>query len=142
MRMNEFDDDLKFKKRRTSDTVFIIKIVFIILTIFAILSSVLFISKMGSSDSYEIEEKGERYGNSEFIKYQGKISVAIPSGGRYFLNGVDINSFRTLNSEDRDTRIIGLDKNLENNISDKCHLPQYAGRNLHLPWENLGYISC
>ena len=111
MRMNEFDDDLKFKKRRTSDTVFIIKIVFIILTIFAILSSVLFISKMGSSDSYEIEEKGERYGNSEFIKYQGKISVAIPSGGRYFLNGVDINSFRTLNSEDRSTRIIGLDKN-------------------------------
>ena len=57
MRMNEFDDDLKYKKRRTSDTVFIIKIVFIILTIFAILSSVLFISKMGSSDSYEIEEK-------------------------------------------------------------------------------------
>ena len=111
MRMNKFDDDLKFKKRRTSDTVFIIKIVFIILTIFAILSSVLFISKMGSSDSYEIEEKGERYGNSEFIKYQGKISVAIPSGGRYFLNGVDINSFRTLNSGDRTTRIVGLDKN-------------------------------
>ena len=111
MRMNKFDDDLKFKKRRTSDTVFIIKIVFIILTIFAILSSVLFISKMGSSDSYEIEEKGERYGNSEFIKYQGKISVAIPSGGRYFLNGVDINSFRTLNSGARTTRIVGLDKN-------------------------------
>ena len=111
MRMNEFDDDLKFKKRRTSDTVFIIKIVFIILTIFAILSSVLFISKMGSSDSYEIEEKGERYGNSEFIKYRGQISVAIPSGGRYILDGVDINSFRTLNMEDRDTRIIGLDKN-------------------------------
>ena len=111
MRMNEFDDDLKFKKRRTSDTVFIIKIVFIILTIFAILSSVLFISKMGSSDSYEIEEKGQRYGNSEFIKYQEKISVAIPSGGRYILDDADINSFRTLNSEDRSTRIIGLDKN-------------------------------
>ncbi len=111
MRTNEFDDDLKFKKRRTSDTVFIIKIVFIILTIFAILSSILFISKMGSSDSYEIEEKGERYGNSEFIKYQGKISVAIPSGGRYILDDADINSFRTLNSEDRSTRIIGLDKN-------------------------------
>ena len=59
MRVNDFDEDLKFKKRRTSDTVFIIKIVFIILTIFAILSSVLFISKIGSSDSYEIEEKGE-----------------------------------------------------------------------------------
>ena len=111
MRINDFDEELKFKKRRTSDTVFIIKIVFIILTIFAILSSILFISKMGSSDSYEIEEKGERYGNSEFIKYQGKISVAIPSGGRYILDDADINSFRTLNSEDRSTRIIGLDKN-------------------------------
>ena len=111
MRMNEFDDDLKFKKRRTSDTVSIIKIVFIILTIFAILSSVLFVTKVVSSDSYEIEEKGERYGNSEFIKYRGQISVAIPSGGRYILDGVDINSFRTLNMEDRDTRIIGLDKN-------------------------------
>ena len=111
MRINDFDDGLKFKKRRTSNTIFIIKIVFIIFAIFAILSSVLFLSKMGSSDSYEMEEKGERYGNSEFIKYQGKISVPVPSGGRYFLNGVDINSFRVLNLGDRDTRIIGLDKN-------------------------------
>ncbi|ETZ26524.1 hypothetical protein HMPREF2085_01355 [Fusobacterium nucleatum 13_3C] len=111
MRMNEFDDDLKFKKRRTSDTVFIIKIVFIILTIFAILSSVLFISKMGSSDSYEIEEKGQKYANSDFIQYQGKISVSVPSGGRYILENVDINSFRVLNSGDRNTRVIGLDKN-------------------------------
>ena len=111
MRMNEFDDGLKFKKRRTSDTVFITKIIFIILAIFAILSSVLFVTKVVSSDSYEIENKGERYGKSEFIKYQGQISVAIPSGGRYILDGVDINSFRTLSLEDRNTRIIGLDKN-------------------------------
>ena len=111
MRINDFDEEFNFKKKRSSNTLFIIKIVFIIFAIFAILSSVLFLSKMGSSDSYEIEEKGERYGNSEFIEYQGKISVPVPSGGRYFLNGVDINSFRTLNLEDRDTRIIGLDKN-------------------------------
>ena len=111
MRINDFDEEFNFKKKRSSNTLFIIKIVFIIFAIFAILSSVLFLSKMGSSDSYEIEENGERYGNSEFIKYQGKISVPVPSGGRYFLNGVDINSFRTLNSGDRDTRIIGLDKN-------------------------------
>ena len=111
MRVNDFDEEFNFKKKSSSNTLFIIKIVFIIFAIFAILSSVLFLSKMGSSDSYEIEEKGERYGNSEFIEYQGKISVPVPSGGRYFLNGVDINSFRTLNSEDRDTRIIGLDKN-------------------------------
>ena len=111
MRVNDFDEEFNFKKKSSSNTLFIIKIVFIIFAIFAILSSVLFITKTVSSDSYEIEEKGERYGNSEFIKYQGKISVAIPSGGRYFLNGVDINSFRTLNSGDRSTRIIGLDKN-------------------------------
>ena len=48
---------------------------------------------MGGSD-LEIEEKGEKYGKSWFIKYQGKISVPIPSGGRYFLENVDINSFR------------------------------------------------
>ena len=111
MRINDFDEGLKFKKKRSSNTIFITKIIFIILAIFAILSSVLFVTKVVSSDSYEIEEKGERYGNSEFIKYRGQISVAIPSGGRYILDGVDINSFRTLNMEDRDTRIIGLDKN-------------------------------
>jgi len=111
MRINDFDEEFNFKKKRSSNTLFIIKIVFIIFAIFAILSSALFLSKMGSSDSYEIEENGERYGKSEFIEYQGKISVPVPSGGRYFLNGVDINSFRTLNLEDRDTRIIGLDKN-------------------------------
>ena len=111
MRINNFDENLKFKKKRSSNTIFIIKIVFIIFVIFAILSSILFVTKTVSSDSYEIENKGERYGNSEFIKYQGQISVAIPSGGRYILDGVDINSFRTLSLEDRNTRIIGLDKN-------------------------------
>ena len=111
MRINNFDENLKFKKKRSSNTIFIIKIVFIIFVIFAILSSILFVTKTVSSDSYEIENKGERYGKSEFIKYQGQISVAIPSGGRYILDGVDINSFRTLSLEDRNTRIIGLDKN-------------------------------
>ena len=111
MKINDFDEKLKFKKKRSSNTIFVIKIIFIILSFFAILSSVLFITKTASSDSYEIEEKGQRYGNSEFIKYQGQISVAIPSGGRYILDDVNINSFRTLNIEDRNTRIIGLDKN-------------------------------
>ena len=68
-------------------------------------------SKITSSDSYEIEEKGQKYANSDFIQYQGKISVSVPSGGRYILENVDINSFRVLNSGDRNTRVIGLDKN-------------------------------
>src|SRR3712207_3998158 len=107
MKFRDFDEDFNFKKRRTSDTLFILKIVSIIFAIFAILSSVLFLSKMGSSDSYEIEENGEKYGNSLFVKYQGKISVLVPSGGRYILDDVDINSFRTLSLEDRNTRKIG-----------------------------------
>ena len=111
MRINDFDEDLKFKKKRSSDTIFIIKIVFIIFALFAILSSVLFVTKTVSSDSYEIEEKGQKYANSDFIQYQGKISVSVPSGGRYILENVDINSFRVLNSGDRNTRVIGLDKN-------------------------------
>ncbi len=112
MKFSNFDEDFRFKKRRTSDTMFIIKVVSIISAIFVIMSSFLFTTKIGSSDSYEyeIEEKAERYGNSEFIKYQGKISVLLPSGGRYILDDVDINSFRTLSLEDRNTRIIGLDK--------------------------------
>ena len=65
-------------------------------------------------DSYEIEEKGNQYGKSEFVEYQGKISVSVPSGGRYVLEDVDISTFRTVDSEnniDRSTLVVGLDKN-------------------------------
>ena len=66
------------------------------------------------NDSYEIEENGQRYGRSEFVKYQGKISVSVPSGGRYVLEDVDISTFRAVDSEnniDRSTLVVGLDKN-------------------------------
>ena len=111
MKKNNSDETLKFKKKRSSDTIFTFKIISAIILVIVFLIFLLVSSKTTSSDSYEIEEKGQRYGNSEFIKYQEKISVAIPSGGRYILDDADINSFRTLNSEDRSTRIIGLDKN-------------------------------
>ena len=65
-------------------------------------------------DSYEIEEKGNQYGKSEFVEYEGKISVSIPSGGRYVLEDVDISTFRAVDSEnniDRSTLVVGLDKN-------------------------------
>ena len=65
-------------------------------------------------DSYEIEEKGNQYGKSEFVEYEGKISVSIPSGGRYVLEDVDISTFRAVDSEnniDRSTPVVGLDKN-------------------------------
>jgi len=69
--------------------------------------------KIGSSN-YKIEEKGDKYGRSQFIKYQGKISVPVPSGGRYFLENVDISSFSEVDSgdvSDRSTLVVGMDKN-------------------------------
>ena len=65
-------------------------------------------------DSYEIEEKGNQYGKSDFVEYEGKISVSVPSGGRYVLEDVDISTFRAVDSEnniDRNTLVVGLDKN-------------------------------
>ena len=65
-------------------------------------------------DYYEIEEKGNQYGKSEFVEYEGKISVSVPSGGRYVLEDVEISTFRAVDSEnniDRSTLVVGLDKN-------------------------------
>ena len=109
----DFDEDFEFKKKRSSDTLFIVKIISIGLIAFSFLFSFLIMRKIGSSD-YEIEEKGNKYGRSQFIKYQGKISVPVPSGGRYFLENVDISSFSEVDSgdvSDRSTLVVGMDKN-------------------------------
>ena len=60
-------------------------------------------------DSYEIEKNGKRFGKSEFIEYQGDIFVPVPSGGRYVLEDVDLNSFKAV--EDESSLVVGLDKN-------------------------------
>ena len=60
-------------------------------------------------DSYEIEKNGKQFGKSEFIEYQGEIFVSIPSGGRYVLEDVDLNSFKAV--EDESSLVVGLDKN-------------------------------
>ncbi|QQS88514.1 DKNYY domain-containing protein [Fusobacterium canifelinum] len=111
MKANNLDE--LFKKKKTSNISFYLKITIIVFAMLVLFFIPFFISNLINADkkSYEIKTNGEQYGNSEFIKYQGKISVAIPSGGRYILDDADVNSFRTLNSEDRSTRIIGLDKN-------------------------------
>ena len=109
----DFNEDFEFKKKRSSDTLFIVKIVSIGLIAFSFLFSFLIMRKIGSSD-YEIEEKGYKYGRSQFIKYQGKISVPVSSGGRYFLENVDISSFSEVDSGDvsnRSTLVVGMDKN-------------------------------
>ena len=60
-------------------------------------------------DSYEIEKNGKQFGKSEFIECQAEIFVSIPSGGRYVLEDVDLNSFKAV--EDESTLVVGLDKN-------------------------------
>ena len=89
-------------------------IIYIIILIFLSLSYTLLLMKKSGLNSDEIENHGQKYGNTQFIKYQGKISIPVPSGGRYFLEKVDVDSFRVLDSQDysdRSTLIVGLDKN-------------------------------
>ena len=89
-------------------------IIYIIILIFLSLSHTLLLMKKSVSNSDEIENYGQKYGNTQFIKYQGKISIPVPSGGRYFLEKVDVDSFRVLDSQDysdRSTLVVGLDKN-------------------------------
>ena len=89
-------------------------IIYVIIFMFLSLSYILLLMKKSDSNSYEIENHGQKYGNTQFIKYQGKISIPVPSGGRYFLEKVDVDSFRVLDSQDysdRSTLIVGLDKN-------------------------------
>ena len=89
-------------------------IIYVIILIFLSLSYTLLLMKKSGSNSDEIESYGQKYGNTQFIKYQGKISIPVPSGGRYFLEKVDVDSFRVLDSQDysdRSTLIVGLDKN-------------------------------
>ena len=101
------------KKSRISFIKFIF-IIYVIILIFLSLSYTLLLMKKSGSNSDEIENYGQKYGNTQFIKYQGKISIPVPSGGRYFLEKVDVDSFRVLDSQDysdRSTLIVGLDKN-------------------------------
>ena len=111
MKVNDFDDGLKFKKKRTSDLSFILRIVVIVFAMFIMFYLFYFLFNISDDNSYEIEQKGEKYGKSEFIKYQGEIYVPVPSGGLYTLTDVDVDSFKALDSGGYIERIVGLDKN-------------------------------
>ena len=102
------------KKNSRISFIKFIFIIYVIILIFLSLSYTLLLMKKSGSNSDEIENYGQKYGNTQFIKYQGKISIPVPSGGRYFLEKVDIDSFKVLDSQDysdRSTLIVGLDKN-------------------------------
>ena len=89
-------------------------IIYVIVFMFLSLSYILLLMKKSASNSYEIEINGQKYGNTQFVKYNNQISIPVPSGGRYFLENVDVDSFRVLDSQDysdRSTLIVGLDKN-------------------------------
>ena len=59
-----------------------------------------------------IERSGERIENSIFYKYDGKIYALIPSGGYYIVEGVDIDSFSVIKSENTyESSVVGKDKN-------------------------------
>ncbi|WP_338995271.1 DKNYY domain-containing protein [Fusobacterium polymorphum] len=103
-------DDI-FKKKRTSDLSFILRIVAIVFAMLIMFYLFYFLFNISDDNSYEIEQNGEKYGKSEFIKYQGEIYVPVPSGGLYTLTDVDVESFKALNSGSYIERIVGLDKN-------------------------------
>ena len=103
-------DDI-FKKKRTSDLSFILRIVAIVFAMLIMFYLFFFLFNISDDNSYEIEQNGEKYGKSEFIKYQGEIYVPVPSGGLYTLTDVDVESFKALNSGSYIERIVGLDKN-------------------------------
>ena len=111
MKVNDFDDGLKFKKKRTSDLSFILRIVVIVFAMLIMFYLFFFLFNISDDNSYEIEQNGEKYGKSEFIKYQGEIYVPVPSGGLYTLTDVDVESFKVLDSGGYIERIVGLDKN-------------------------------
>ena len=103
-------DDI-FKKKRTSDLLFILRIVAIVFAMLIMFYLFYFLFNISDDNSYEIEQNGEKYGKSEFIKYQGEIYVPVPSGGLYTLTDVDVESFKALDSGGYIERIVGLDKN-------------------------------
>ena len=103
-------DDI-FKKKRTSDLSFILRIVAIVFAMLIMFYLFFFLFNISDDNSYEIEQNGEKYGKSEFIKYQGEIYVPVPSGGLYTLTDVDVESFKVLDSGGYIERIVGLDKN-------------------------------
>lgn len=102
------------KKNSNISFIKFIFIIYVIILLFLSLSYILLLMKKSDSNSYEIENYGQKYGNTQFIKYDKQISIPVPSGGRYFLEKVDVDSFRVLDSQDysdRSTLIVGLDKN-------------------------------
>ena len=111
MKTNDLDD--LFKKKKTSNTSFYLKIAMIVFVIFPLFFIPFFISIWINADNntYEIKTNGEQYEKGNFFKYQGKIYVFTLNDGMQELKNADMETFKTLNSGDYFTQNIALDKN-------------------------------
>ena len=111
MKTNDLDD--LFKKKKTSNTSFYLKIAMIVFIIFPLFFIPFFISNWINADNntYEIKTNGEQYEKGNFFKYQGKIYVFTLNDGMQELKNVDITTFKAFEPEDYFTQNIALDKN-------------------------------
>ena len=111
MKTNDLDD--LFKKKKTSNTSFYLKIAMIVFVIFPLFFIPFFISNWINADNntYEIKTNGEQYEKGNFFKYQGKIYVFTLNDGMQELKNVDIATFKPFEPEDYFTQNIALDKN-------------------------------
>ena len=111
MKTNDLDD--LFKKKKTSNTSFYLKIAMIVFVIFPLFFIPFFISIWINADNntYEIKTNGEQYEKGNFFKYQGKIYVFTLNDGMQELKNADIATFKPFEPEDYFTQNIALDKN-------------------------------
>ena len=107
MKTNNLDD--LFKKKKTSNTSFYLKIVIVIFAFLMPLGTIYYMGKVGNN-TYEIKTNGKQYGKSDFFEYQGKVYSFGLSGGMEVLKNVDIATFKALEIRDSHIRNIGLDR--------------------------------
>ena len=108
MKTNDLDD--LFKKKKTSNTSFYLKIVIVIFAFLMPLGTIYYMGKV-DNNTYEIKTNGEQYGKSNFFKYQGKIYVFTLNDGMQVLENVDMETFKAFEPGDYFTQNIALDKN-------------------------------
>ena len=107
MKTNNLDD--LFKKKKTSNTLFYLKIVIVIFAFLMPLGTIYYMGKV-DNNTYEIETNGKQYGKSDFFEYQGKVYSFGLSGDMEVLKNVDIATFKALEIRDSHIRNIGLDR--------------------------------
>ena len=107
MKTNNLDD--LFKKKKTSNTSFYLKIVIVIFAFLMPLGTIYYMGKV-DNNTYEIKTNGKQYGKSDFFEYQGKIYVFTLNDGMQELKNVDIATFKALEIRDSHIRNIGLDR--------------------------------